>query len=120
MNSTVDAITTKDSHLASFPATLFTLDEGHEKLAQTIGSLARKEAQAHGLALLKIDIRPAWSHESNEQTGIVIDVKVKATAPERFSYWDAVCERLHQLEASLSPEEQRFLNDDIALIVSRS
>jgi len=116
----VDAITTKDSHLASFQATLFTLDEGHEKLAQTICALARKEAQAHGLALLKIDIRPAWSHESNPQTGVVIDVEVKATAAERFSYWDTVCERLHQLEASLSPEEQRFLNDDIAFIVSRS
>ena len=59
-------------------------------------------------------------HESDEQTGIVIDVEVKATAAERFFYWDAVCERLHQLEASLSPEEQRFLNDDIAFIVSRS
>jgi hypothetical protein len=120
MNSMADVITTKDSHLASLPTTLFTPDQGHEKLAQTIGVLARKEAQAHELALLKIDIRPAWSHESNEQTGIVIDVEVKATASERFSYWDVVCERLHQLEASLSPEEQRFLNDDIALIVSRS
>jgi hypothetical protein len=94
--------------------------KGHEQLVQNICVLASQEAHSRGLTLYKVDIRPAWSHESDEQTGIVIDVEIKATADERFAYWDAVCERVSQLEASLSPEEQRFLNDEIFLTVSRS
>ena len=94
--------------------------QGHDQLVQSIEALARQEAQGRGLVLRKIDIRPAWSHESDEPTGVVIDVEVEATADERFSYWDAICEQIQHLETSLAPEEQRFLNDDIALIVSRS
>jgi hypothetical protein len=70
--------------------------------------------------LHKIEIRPAWSHEYDERTGIVIDIEIDAAAEERFSYWDAICERVNQLEVSLSPEEQRLLNDEISLRVSRS
>jgi hypothetical protein len=94
--------------------------KGHEQLVQDICVLARQEARRRGLTLYKMDIRPAWSHESDEQTGIIIDLEVKATANERFAYWDAVCEQVSQLEASLSPEDQRFLGDDIALLVSRN
>jgi len=94
--------------------------KGYEQLVQSIYVLASQEARRHGLTLYKIDIRPAWSHESDEHTGVVIDLEVKATADERFAYWDAVCERVSQLEAALSPEEQRFLGDDMALLVSRS
>lgn len=94
--------------------------KGYEQLVQSIYVLASQEAHRHGLTLYKIDIRPAWSHESDEHTGVVIDLEVKATADERFAYWDAVCERVSQLEAALSPDEQRFLSDDMALLVSRS
>ena len=52
--------------------------------------------------------------------GVVVDVEVKATVDERFSYWDALCEQIQHLETLLTPEEQRFLNDDMTLIVSRS
>jgi hypothetical protein len=93
---------------------------GHEQLVNSICALVRQEARDRGLALSTIDIRPAWSHESDEQTGVIIDVEVKATTDERFSYWDGVSERTHQLDASLSPEEKQFLNDDVSLVVSRS
>lgn len=93
---------------------------GHEKVVQEVLSLAEKEARARGISLVKIDVRPAWSHEYEERTGVVIDVEIKATAEERFSYWDAVCEWLDQLADSLPPKEQRFLNDEISFIVNRS
>lgn len=94
--------------------------KGHERLAQAVSALATEDAQARGLSLLKIDVRPAWSHEYDEHTGVVIDVEVQATPDERFAYWDAVCERLHQLDDTLPPEEQHFLNNELAFIVSRS
>lgn len=93
--------------------------KGHERVVQKALSLAEKEAQARRISLLKIEVRPAWSHEYEERTGVVIDVEIKATPEERFSYWDAVCEKLDQLEDSLPPEERRFLNDDISFVVSR-
>ncbi len=129
----------KDSHLASGQAALFTPSQdassnsieiispeaarrfsGHEKIVQEVCSLAQEEAQARGLALLQIDVRPAWSHEYDERTGIVIDVEIRASSDERFSYWDAVCERLNELAESVPPEERCFLNDEISFIVNRS
>lgn len=94
--------------------------KGHEKLAYTICTLSTQEAKTRGLALRKIEIRPAWAYESNQQSEIVIDVEIQSTADEQFAYWDAVYERIHQLEATLSQEEQRFLNDAIFFIVNRS
>jgi len=94
--------------------------KGHESLADIICMLASQVAEAQGLALRTINIRPAWSHEYNERTGLVIDVAIKATADERFVYWDTVCERINELEATLTPEEQRFLNDEIFFLVNRS
>ena len=93
---------------------------GHEKVVHAVCSLAQEEAQARGLAILKIDVRPAWSHEYDERTGIVIDVEIKASSEERFSYWDTVCELLNELAESVLPEERCFLNDEVSLIVNRS
>jgi hypothetical protein len=111
----------------SFPVTVETIDleatrrlHGYERIVQEVCSLAKDEARARGLALLRIDVRPAWSHEYDERTGVVIDAEIQATADERFSYWDAVCERLNELEDSLPPEERRFLNDEVSFVVNRS
>jgi hypothetical protein len=111
----------------SFPVTVETIDleatrrlRGHERIVQKVCSLAKDEARARELALLHIDVRPAWSHEYDERTGVVIDAEIQATADERFSYWDAVCERLNELEDSLPPEERRFLNDEVSFVVNRS
>ena len=93
---------------------------GHESLVQKVCSLAKEEAQARSLPLLCIEVRPAWSHEYDERTGIVIDVAIKASSDERFSYWDAVCERLNGLAESVPPEERCFLNGEVLLIVNRS
>ena len=109
----------------SFPVAVETSDpeaarrfRGHEKIVQEVCSLAKEEARARGLALLHIDVRPAWSHEYDERTGVVIDVEIKATTDEQFSYWDAVCERVSQLEDALSLEDRSFLTDEISLVVN--
>ncbi len=94
--------------------------KGHEKLVHTIWTLSTQEAKTRGLALRKIEIRPAWAYESDQQSEIVIDVEIQSTADEQFAYWDAVYERIHQLEAILAPEEQRFLNEAIFFLVNRS
>lgn len=42
----------------------------HESLEQEVCALVKEEAQTRGLALLRIDVRPAWSHEYDEHTGV--------------------------------------------------
>jgi hypothetical protein len=93
--------------------------QGHEELVKKICNVAEEEAQRCGISLLSIRVRPSWSHESNEQTSIVIDAAVKATSDERNHYWDAVCEQMSQLESSLPSVESDFLSNEIFFIVSR-
>ena len=92
---------------------------GHEGIVHQICSLVQEEAQARGLALLQIDVRPAWSHEYDERTGIVIDMEIRASSDERFSYWDAVCNRISDLEDLLPLKEKRFLQDQVSCVVNR-
>jgi hypothetical protein len=74
----------------------------------TLCTLATQEAKTRGLALRKIEIRPAWAYESEQQSEIVIDVEILSTTDAQFAYWDAVYERIHQLEATLSQENSAF------------
>ena len=92
--------------------------KGREQLVRQVCDLAEQEARARGISLLKIQVRPLWSQESNEQTGIVINAEVKATREEGDRYWDAVCERLNQLEGSVSSEDRRFLTNEIFFVVN--
>lgn len=92
---------------------------GHEPLVSKVCGLATEEAKKHNLSVLNVKVRSDWAHEYEETAGIVVDVKIKATNDERFSYWEAVCERIESLSASLSPEEQNFLNSHLSLAVRR-
>lgn len=92
---------------------------GREKLVDKLISLAEQEVSARGMSSLKVTVRPAWSHEYEEHTGIVIDLGVKANAEERFSLWESVCEQMDQLQDSLPEEESRFLIDEVSLIVDQ-
>lgn len=73
-----------------------------------------------GFLFSRLMYAPPGHHKYDERTGIVIDVEIKASSDERFSYWDAVCERLNELAESVPPEELCFLNDEVSFIVNRS
>ncbi len=94
--------------------------QGHEGVVQKVCALATEEAQARGLVLHYLDVRPAWSHEYDERTGVVVDAAVEASTDEQFSYWDAVGERLTQLEDTLPLEERSFLVKEISFVVSQN
>ncbi len=93
---------------------------GHERIVREVCTFAKEEAQSRRLMLLRIEIRPTWSHEYEDHSGVVIDTEIQATTEERFSYWDAMCERLNELADALSPEDRQFLNGNVSLIVTRS
>lgn len=93
---------------------------GYERVIQELFSISKKEAYARNIPILIVDVRPAWSHEYKENSGVVVDIEIKGSAEERFSLWDAICERIDQLKDSLSQEEWQFLTDEISFIVRRS
>ncbi len=92
---------------------------GHEILARRLYELIAKEALARKIPVRKIVVLPAWSHEYEERTGVVIDVEIEGSTDQRFSLWDAVSEQIGKLEESLREKESRFLSDDISFVVSR-
>jgi hypothetical protein len=92
---------------------------GHEKLLENLLFVAEQEAAARGIALLKIDVLPAWSHEYDEKTGIVVHAEVRATDEQRFSLWDSISERIDSLYDTVGPKEKKFLTDEVSVVVDR-
>jgi len=92
---------------------------GHEKLLENPVFVAEQEASARGISLLKIDVLPAWSHEYEERSGVVIQVEVRATDEQRFGFWEGMSERMDSLQDTLAPAENDFLTDEISVIVDQ-
>ena len=67
---------------------------GHEILARRLYELIEKQALHRKIPVRKIAVLPAWSHEYEERTGIVIEAEIEGTTDERFSLWDTVCEQI--------------------------
>jgi hypothetical protein len=93
--------------------------KGHEKLLDEILLLAEQEAAGRGISLLEIDVLPAWSHEFDERTGVVVHTEVRATDEQRFSLWEAISERIDSLYDAVDPEEKNFLTDAVSVVVDR-
>lgn len=93
---------------------------GHEKLLEKLVFVAEQEAAARGMFLLKIDVLPAWSHEYEERTGVVVQVEVRATDEQRFSLWEGISERIDSLHDTLASEEKDFLTDEISVFVDQA
>ena len=94
--------------------------EGHEKLLENLVFVAEQEAAARGISLLKIDVLPAWSHEYDEKTGVVVHAEVRATDEQRFSLWEAISDRIDSLHDTLDSEEKDFLTDEVSVVVDRA
>jgi len=93
---------------------------GREALLGRICKLAKAEAAERSLRVNKLSIHAAWSHEYDEQTGVIVDIDVTASDEDRFSYWEALNERLDELAASLSQPDRDWLQSDLSLTVVRS
>lgn len=91
---------------------------GNEALFQRLISIAEEAASKNRISILEIEVLPAWSHEYEERTGIVIDLRTTGSNDQRFSLWDAVSSKLDALLDSLTPDEQTFLVNDVSVVVT--
>jgi hypothetical protein len=92
---------------------------GHEGLFHKLLFITRQEAAARRVSLRKIDALGAWSHEYENNNGVVIHVEVQGSDEERFSVWEGISERINLLHDTLFAEEREFLTSEISVIVDR-
>jgi len=94
---------------------------GHALLAEKVYSIIKEEAKRADVSP-RIVVRPSWSHEYEDQTGVVIEVEIAASDEKRFNLWDTISLRLDALldSTSLSEEEQSFLTNKLSVIVTQS
>lgn len=93
---------------------------GREEVVGRICEVARAQAAKHNLRVNEISIHAAWSHEYDENTGVVVDVNVTASDEDRFSYWEALNEGLDELAASLPQNDCDWLQSELSLTVIRA
>jgi hypothetical protein len=94
--------------------------KGYKKTLLLVGDLVRDEAMKQGIRIRRIEARPAWSHEYDDQSAVVVEAEIEAAAEQRFSYWEAVSDRIDSLSDSLSARNRGFLNNRLSLVVSRA
>lgn len=92
---------------------------GYERLFYKLLFITRQEAAARHVPLLKIEGLRAWSHEYQDDDGVVIHVEVQGNDEERFSVWEGISERINLLQGNLNSEEREFLMNEVSVIVDR-
>jgi hypothetical protein len=92
---------------------------GHGGLMERIYAIVYDEAQREHLSIHALKVRAAWSHEYDEETGVIIDVEIEGSAEQRFALWDRVSSQIEDLETSLRPDEHDFLTRCLSIIVNR-
>jgi len=92
---------------------------GYGMLAEKVYAVIKGEAKRADV-LPSIVVRPSWSHEYEDRTGVVIEVEIKGDTEKRFNLWDAISSKLDAFLDSISAEEQSFLTDKLSVIVNQS
>ncbi len=90
------------------------------KVLLTIRELAGEEAKKRGTRIKRVEIRPALSHEDKDESGVIMQIEVKAASEERFSFWEALSDKVDSLTTSLSRREKNFTNASLSIIVTHA
>ncbi len=85
----------------------------HEVLARKIYSVICEQLNAFQ-SIAKIRVRPSWSHEYDDETGIVIDVELKVDSELRFLLWDVISAKVSDLR-NISDDDRAFIQNNISI-----
>lgn len=107
--------TAAESKIEVLPAAQERLS-GHASLTEKVYAVIKEEAKRADIRP-RITVRPSWSHESEDQTGVVIDVEITGDSRQRFDLWDAISAKLDSLLDTQPKREQLFLIDNISVVV---
>jgi len=92
---------------------------GYASLAEQVYSVIKIEAKRYDVSPI-VAVRPSWSHEYEDRTGVIIEVQIKGDSEKRFNLWEAISSRLDDILDSISEKEKSFLTDSLSVIVNQS
>ena len=92
---------------------------GYASLVGKVYSVIKSEAKRYDVFPI-VAVRPSWSHEYEDRTGVVIEVEIKGDSEKRFNLWDAISAKLDDLLDSISEDEKSFLTARLSVIVNQS
>jgi len=90
-----------------------------EYLQEKLHFIMEEEASGLSISLNRIAIRPGWSHEYEDLSGVVIEVEMTGNNDLRFALWDAISFRLDALLDSLTLDEQTFIANNVSVVVTQ-
>jgi hypothetical protein len=93
---------------------------GREEILIRFRQMAESAAMQHGTRVVRVNIRPTWSHEYEERSGVAVDLDVVASDEARFAYWEALDECIDKLAQSLPLADRNWLENEVSLTVIRS
>ena len=89
----------------------------HRRLVSEICEMLGQIARERAVALERVDIRPAWSHEYEETRGMVVDIEVRSPTEEALAYWQLLSETLEQRALTFDAASRRFLEENVSVMV---
>lgn len=90
---------------------------GHEAAVAFVLRCANEAARLHSIVMTRIDVRPAWSHEYDDD-GTIVEIQVRDSAEARSIYWDSVCEEMDRQAEYLTLSDALFIEDKLSVIVT--
>lgn len=93
---------------------------GHVRLLHALRKLSEQLAETRRVAIQGVEVRPAWSHEDDDRSRVVVEIQVDAASEQRFRYWEDLSDRVESFADSLSARERRFVNSSLSILVSSS
>ena len=79
-------------------------------------NLAVWVAEKRGIPIDQIAIRQGYIIEDDWED-VIFEVHVAADEDSAFSYWEAVCDSIPQVQQGMTKESQDLLNDRVAVFV---
>ena len=92
---------------------------GYEWLMQYLYEIVYDEMQRQRVSLRQLEVRPAWSNEYDDTTGVVIDVSIEGSVEQRFALWEVISSKIEALEAYMRPGDREFFTSSVSIIVNR-
>jgi hypothetical protein len=88
--------------------------KGFEKISERVYAIIREQLKAYQTQAT-VKVRPAWSHEYEDSSSVVIDIEIVGNDDRRLLLWDSISSKIEGL--STAQDERSFLENNVSVNV---
>jgi hypothetical protein len=88
--------------------------KGFEKISERVYAIIREQLKPYQTQAT-VKVRPAWSHEYEDFSSVVIDIEIVGNDDRRFLLWDSISTKIEGLNTS--QDERSFLENNVSVNV---